>query len=366
MFHGLFLDGSFVLHVPVVYVAFSGDLILNYTIPSNVSLPNAFLRILATIDNHNQREITTFGLPFGESSGSVSVRCGILEIAAVHVVQLHSYAGGPILTSSSFQVEWPSFTLKLPPDHIAQTQAVTLTFLSSAKCNPLLKRYSFHIELVKDQNDSISIAQSTVYHVTTISDIVSPRQDIRYPCNIFDTAGNYKAILRNSVNASSIVSQSDVMTVTWSNAYSVEIYSSSIFPCIGHITLVYSYPECIGKNDKIRLYKLTRKSGSIAAPYQRNYIQEKNVDPDRNNIFFDCSLFQSQASAYLFEYVSFSSTGLIKKQKELYISTHPDSGKATWWAVPQMQTKSLGKVRSMFNCSFQAILTIHSVSARTL
>lgn len=320
-----FTDGSFVLHVPVVYVAFSGDLILNYTIPSNVSLPNAFLRILATIDNHNQREITTLGLPFGESSGSVSVRCGILEIAAVHVVQLHSYAGGPILTSSSFQVDWPSFTLKLPPDHIAQTQAVTLTFLSSAKCNPLLKRYSFHIELVKDQNDSINIAQSTVYHVTTISDIVSPRQDIRYPCNIFDTAGNYKAILRNSVNASSIVSQSDVMTVTWSNAYSVEIYSSSIFPCIGHITLVYSYPECIGKNDKIRLYKLTRKSGSIAAPYQRNYIQEKNVDPDRNNIFFDCSLFQSQASAYLFEYVSFSSTGLIKKQKELYISTHPDS-----------------------------------------
>lgn len=253
----------------------------------------------------------------------------------MHVVQLHSYAGGPILTSSSFEVEWPSFTLKLPANHVAQTQAVTLTFLSTAKCNPLLKRYSFHIELVKDGRDNHSDAQQTVFHVTPISNIVSLRQDIRYPCNIFDTAGNFKAILRNNVNATGIVSQSDPMLVTWSNAYSMEIYSSSIFPCIGHITLVYTNPECIGRNDKIRLYMLTRESGSIAAPYQRKYMLEKNVDPDRTNIFFDCSLFQSRASAYVFEYVSFSSTGMMKKQRELYISTHPDSGKAcaVTWAV---------------------------------
>ncbi|XP_062620811.1 uncharacterized protein LOC134282421 isoform X1 [Saccostrea cucullata] len=322
-----FTEGSYALHVPVVYVAFSGDLILNYTIPSNVSLPNAFIRILAAMDNQNRKEVTTLGLPLGQSSGSVSVRCGILEFSAPHIVQLHSYAGGPILTTSTFHVEWPSFTLKLPSTHFAQTQSVTLIFLSTAKCNPLLKRYSFHIELVIDQNENIinSSAQQTVFHVTQISDIVSPRQSIRYPCNIFDTVGNYRAILRNSFNTSNIVSQSEIMTVSWSNAYSVDIYSSSIFPCIGHTTLVYTYPECIGTKDKIRLYMMSKKSGSIAAPYQRTYISEKKVDPDRNNIFFDCSLFQSRSSAYCFVYVSMSSTGKVTEQKSLCISTHPDS-----------------------------------------
>lgn len=69
------------------------------------------------------------------------------------------------------------------------------------------------------------------------------------------------------MNVFSIVLESDVMIVIWSNVYSVEIYLFFIFFCIGYIILVYLYLECIGKNDKICLYKLMRKSGLIVVFY---------------------------------------------------------------------------------------------------
>ena len=323
-------DGSYHVDVPSVYVAFSGDLIINYTIPSNVSIPNAFIRVLAVTANQNQ-EITTRGLHFGQSAGNLRIACGIIEMAVLHFVELHTYAGGPILASAKLKVEWPKIILTLPRTHIAQTHQVPLRFVSRATCNSLLKRFSFQVDLeyYSDfyQTRNSSHSQANIVYSQAITDITQSVQDITYACDLFDSSGYYKAVLRNSFESSNIVAESNIMNTTWSTAYEISVFDKSVFPCTGHVNILYIVPECAGKNNKIRVYKLLRDgSGSLAAPLKREYVAEMKADPDQNYVLFSCDIFAEQAAGFCFVYVTTSKRGSVSEQDSKCLSAHPDSG----------------------------------------
>lgn len=68
------------LVTPSYYILFSGDLEVTFYMPSNVSLPNAFVRLRGFNPRLGQwQEITSMGLPLGQTTGNLSVACGVLE-----------------------------------------------------------------------------------------------------------------------------------------------------------------------------------------------------------------------------------------------------------------------------------------------
>ncbi|KAK3099747.1 hypothetical protein FSP39_009050 [Pinctada imbricata] len=325
-----YTDGQYVVQLPLVYVAFSGDLIINYTIPSNVSIPNAFIRLTAVLASKNQ-EITTRGIQFGQSVGQVRIPCGTIEYAVPVIAELHTYAGGPILASSRMTVEWPKFTLSLPDSHIAQTQQVMLTLTSMAACNSFFRRYSFQLDLEYSTDDSpnntiATFSEPQIIHSHPISDITKSISELSYECDLFDTKGNYRAVLRNSFDSSKPVSVSNIMITKWSLAYKLSVNDRSVFPCTGHVTVLYTKPECAGKNNKIRIFKLARDvSGSLAAPLKRKYISETKAEPDNKYVLFNCDIFSEQAAGFCFVYVTTSRRGSVSEQDSYCLSAHPDS-----------------------------------------
>ena len=68
---------------PEVYVVFSGDLVVEFHIPRDVSLPNAFVRLRGQRPRDDSwiEIITMGGLPHSKKTGTLSAACGVVEFA---------------------------------------------------------------------------------------------------------------------------------------------------------------------------------------------------------------------------------------------------------------------------------------------
>jgi hypothetical protein len=317
---------------PLVYFAFSGDLEINYTTPINVSLPTAFVRLVANDvagSDGSPQEITSLAIPVGSPSGKLLVTCGVIESEGSYSLQMFMYVGGRMLTQTSLDVRWPKVSMFFPGRHEAQEEAGLLRITSTATCTSLLLKYSFYIDLVFQRELSPSqVVVSEPY--TNLSTALYIR---KYPCNLFDLAGYYTAVLKSTYNSGTVISKTNPMTSSWSpGAYRVFLDTKTVFPCTRYLSVSYVHPPCPGMNDKLRMYALRRKvSGSLAAPIERTYVKEVAVDADQTYVAFECGLFSETAAGYCFVYVTTSSNGLetngaVTEQHRQCISAHVDSG----------------------------------------
>ncbi|XP_063416529.1 uncharacterized protein LOC134698152 isoform X2 [Mytilus trossulus] len=327
-------DGTYTLSVPKVYVAFSEDLYINYTTPPTVSLPNAYIRILAGAQG-TKKEITTRPLEGGKPVGQIKISCGEIEYAAIHYIELHMYVGGPLLTTISFQVTWPKFQLIFTPSHhIAQTKPLTMWYTSEAKCKSPVKRHNFHLDLeyTKDDETSTKKLNFEIKNTKVFNEIDTKIGSVEYTCETFEVAGRYIAVLRNTYDDSEVIVQSNILHVQWSTAYRISIYSSSVFPCEGHLSVKYVQPTCPGNRDQLRMYYLRRTlTGSPAVPLNRIYVTEKPAFNNQSSVLFPCGYFDAKAVGYCFVYVNMASDGSVTEQDDVCISAHPNTdGK---WAV---------------------------------
>lgn len=325
-------DGEYILSAPKIYTAFSGDLSINYTTPSKVSLPNAYIRIVA-ITGGKRIDITTRPLEMGKSIGQIKITCGVIEFSAVHTVELHMFFGGPMLNLTSFNVTWPKFYLSLPPTHIAQTKPVTLLYTSEAICKSPTKRHSFFIDLKYTKHeDTMQQTQqlpNLIFRTKESKQFVNidiPVGNVNFTCESFDAAGRYIAILRNDFDDSHVVAQSNLLDVQWSTSYKIDIFSASVHPCDFPLSVKYMQPTCPGSNDQLRMYYLRRTlTGSPAVPLERIYVTEKPALKNQSSVLFPCSLFNAAAVGYCFVYVNMASDGSVTEQDDYCISNHPDT-----------------------------------------
>ncbi|KAL5013059.1 hypothetical protein ScPMuIL_011610 [Solemya velum] len=256
-------DGIYQLVAPSMFVAFSGSLRVNYSIPSNVSLPNAFVKVLAVVDNVHL-PVTTHGLAM-RARGHLEFTCGLIDFATQYRLELHTYVDGPILTTTSLEVKWPNIRLEIPTNHTAQTSPIDLIITSEAKCDPLFHKETFYLDL-----EYLGMGQEA---------------------ELF------------SLNRMPRV-----------------IYNYRFHNLSAPVT------KCPSNDDKIRIFMLQREVlGSFAAPVHRKYISERKVDMDVTFMNYNCSQFNASSTGYCFTYVSVSSNGAVMEQDRRCISAHPDS-----------------------------------------
>ncbi|PVD34190.1 hypothetical protein C0Q70_05456 [Pomacea canaliculata] len=109
--------------------------------PSNVSLPNAFVRLRGFNPRLGQwQEITSMGLPLGQTTGNLSVACGVLEFGGQYSLTMLMQTTGPVLAETTFYSLWPNLVLHLPSSHLALTANVVMEIRSSATCGSRLHR----------------------------------------------------------------------------------------------------------------------------------------------------------------------------------------------------------------------------------
>ena len=241
------------------------------------------------------------------------------------------HLGGPILTRAVVIVRWPPIIMELPVQHYAHTSSVQLSINSSSVCNPLLKRYGFQLKLEYASKSSYLLISGKVEELSSkpFSDFSVRKYSLEFPCFLFDLAGVYRVSLISNTSAISVVSRSNYMLTNWSPAFKLIVHEETVFPCYSNIKVNYIQPSCPGakQNNKIRMYKLRRKySGSLAAPLERLYVEERLVDPDKNAVIFSCDIFDTSAVGYCFVYVTIGRHDIVTNQTEKCLSAHPDSG----------------------------------------
>ncbi|XP_052282978.1 uncharacterized protein LOC127879910 isoform X1 [Dreissena polymorpha] len=325
-----FADGSYQLSVPSEYVAFSGHLIIGYKIPDAIHLPNAFVRLYLISDNREE-VIQTLAIDPAYKTGNLQITCGIIEVAGQYDLKMFDYDGGRMLIRAVVIVRWPEVTLTLPSGiHYAQSSPVLLRINSSAVCNPLLKKYSFKIELDYSANDSMisKNGKKDVIYSEPFSDFFARNFSLQLPCHLFDTSGIFGVTLTSTFSAISQVARSNPLVTSLNPAYKIIIYQKTIFPCADNFIINYGVPQCPGlkENNRIRIYQLIRTSfGSMASPVTRNYVMERFADPDQTFLSENCSAFETVSVGFCFQYVTFVRDNVVINQTERCLSAHPDS-----------------------------------------
>ncbi|KAK6975999.1 hypothetical protein BgiMline_022392, partial [Biomphalaria glabrata] len=323
------VDGLYFISTPAFYVIFSGDLDFNYTIPGNVSLPHAFIRLELNKPNESPHIITALGLRLGRKTETLRVTCGVIEFAGKYTLKMYTRVNGDVLTQSDLDVRWPEVTMSLPDTHEAQTQSVELRVLSKANCSSLLHRHYLSIHLYFQRSaprDSVlDLSQAQIVHSVNFTQVNKTYSALKLGCHLFDLDGYYQAVLVSSASNAPVVSYSNIMYATWSEGYVLGSRSSSAFPCEGALTLFYAHPPCSGM-DKIRLHSYQLMSqGSLASPLERTYVTEMVAHPDLSKVTFDCGLFNQTSSGFCFTYVSVTRATVVTEQKHFCIPAYPNS-----------------------------------------
>ena len=319
---------------PREYVAFSGDLNVHYKTPDGVSLPDAFIRLVLIRYpplETGPEEITTLGMDAMLQEGTVRVTCGIIEVAGKYEFHMLMHLGGPVLTRAVVLIRWPSIIMELPVQHYAHTSSVQVSINSSSVCNPLLKRYGFQLKLEYATKSSYLLISGKEEELSSrpFSEFSVGKHSLEFPCYLFDLAGVYRVSLISNTSAIPVVSRSNYMLTNWSPAFKLIVHEETVFPCYSNIKVSFVQPSCPGAkhNNKIRMYKLRRKyPGSLAAPLDKFYVEERLVDPDKTAVSFSCDKFDTSAAGYCFVYVTIGRHDIVTNQTEKCLSAHPDSG----------------------------------------
>lgn len=237
---------------------------------------------------------------------------------------------GQILTAVTFSAVWPSIALVLPKTHLALTSSVTLTIISRATCQAKLHREFLTMVLffqrVDYSSETLALPSDPAQvNAFNFSNVDSSKSERVYPCQLFDLDGSYQAALISSTG--STLATSEVMSVTFSSAYKLNIRVSTIFPCAESVRVFYTRTSC-SLVDKVRLYELHRRApGSPAVPLERKYVMEEFTNLDRMYVDVSCANFNESVIGYCFVYVTTSRSTTVVQQAQICLPSHPNAGR---------------------------------------
>ena len=329
------MTSAYQLSAPSNYTAFSGVIIVTYSIPKNITLKSGVIQLISVRTN---KVVNNEGqMPPGFNDGEVTFRCGVVDHAGMFIFQMLETPGGPILTESNVMyVKWPKFTMALPPTHEVLTNDVSLHFqIGGAQCDSAHSGSTFWLQLVYyganvtwSSTDGLPIPSAQVVkrqNFTTFTNIHNV--ELIFECRLFDRAGIYQMLFRAGPAQHDLVAYSNQMRVTPSKAYSLDSLSPSIYPCQTEITIRYTQPKCSGNDDKVRLYKqIPQAESSIASPMNLIYVTEMRAQKHKASVVFKCDLFERNWIGYCFVYMSTAQNGAVVEQKRICLPTKNYSG----------------------------------------
>ncbi|GFO30819.1 thrombospondin-1 [Plakobranchus ocellatus] len=346
-------EAEYSLTPPSVYHVLLGDLHVNYSIPSDVVMNHAFVRLDYWSRTRNRAiEVQSLGLPRGRSSGTLIFACGVIEIAGSYSFRMFTHRGGTMLTRASLDVRWPEITLSLPTELTALTSSAELRVNSTVTCAAKRGQFNFRIKLyhwrggksgavtsvsrgkpeeMKGGNEEemeLIVPWSKAEQVSEITfpDVEENITKISLGCHLFDLNGWYRAVLVSTSLDAPRVAISNAMTVFWGHGYQLSVMRDSVFPCNAPLEILYSHPPCAGANDRIRFYSRTRTAaGSPASPLDRKYVKEFKADPDAGQMLLQCNMFSQKASGFCITYVSVTRGDVFTEQTERCFPAYPNS-----------------------------------------
>ncbi|CAI9731784.1 Hypothetical predicted protein [Octopus vulgaris] len=320
-------DRRYQIIAPRTYTAFSGKLMLNYTIPHDECLTNAYIALLA-IEKTGESEIQT--LSVGCNSRSREIACGVVVSAGRYVYRIYSQRHGKVLDEFYFHVLWPKTVLKLPPKQNAFENNITVSIDSKAICKSRIHTHSLHIDLIfwGEVPKSKFIKNIKPVRIASLDiDDISLNTTYEFPCNKTELPGKYHAELRSSKRKGhvpdQIIAKSSNMSITWSDNYNLNIVDRQSLKYYESVTIEFQQPTCSVVTDRIRMYAMHRKvSGSLASPLEAKYCAERFAFRNISSVYFNCSLFDifEKVVGFCFVYETMTSKGAVREQTKLCVS----------------------------------------------
>ncbi|KAL0276483.1 UNVERIFIED_CONTAM: hypothetical protein PYX00_004046 [Menopon gallinae] len=245
-------------------------------------------------------------------------------------------------------VRWPPAILSIDPRHIETYPDVAVTGL--VRFLPTVCFPAVGAPVPETWLDLLSCGHSPVGCTdanSTFSQVVYSEQIIGYPreryinlsCELFGIAGHFALVLRSSLQSGTIIETQNkdaFLKAAWSEQYIFNVHARSIFPCDVHgggVSVLFQYPQCILKGDRVRLFSRLRADvSSLVPPTTLHYVTEQRVTKGKHSLRFDCDLFSERFVEYCFVYVSQAITGAVTDVRMDCVPTLPvsDSDSGGW------------------------------------
>ena len=311
------------------YVIFTGDVIVHYTVPGNVTLTSASIELVTSAP---ERVVIALSLGTGTvtgETGELRYRCGFIDTPGTYHFRLLSSDSTSTSTvvarSRDLHATWPRIHLRLPQEHKTLEGFVNMpvTLVDDVRCRPENSSVEFAINLQVSSDESFEASRLRLR--STLSDLQQAASAaITLACSAFDVAGWYRVTLVSSSDEESPIAVSNTMDVTWSLDYRISPSRSSVFACDQDtgLPIAYTQPTCPGSNDKIRLYKQVL----LQSGYSRVYMSEQRALRGGLQVSFPCSDFDINAYGYCFIYRSFAENEQIFDQDEVCVRTRDAPG----------------------------------------
>ncbi|KAK6631796.1 hypothetical protein RUM43_013860 [Polyplax serrata] len=253
-------------------------------------------------------------------------------------------------TIVGLDVRWPRSALSLFPHHVEtypEESVMALLQFESTKCLPAEGRPSPEtwLDLLFCSHTLTGCAEGNATHRQVIySEQIRgypKRRSIVLRCELFGSAGYFTLALRSSVETGAVIETDNkeaFLKAAWSDHYIFNVHARSIFPCDVHgggVPVLFQYPKCILKGDRIRLFSRLRADvSSLVPPTSLHYVTEKRVVKGKHSLQFDCDFFTEKYVEYCFVYVSQAITGAVSDVRMDCVPTLPiyDSDSGNWGA----------------------------------
>ncbi|CAN7995738.1 unnamed protein product, partial [Ixodes hexagonus] len=348
--------GSYWLQGPPEYVSLSGDIVVEYGLPSvggpaGSSPGGLTAHVLSFKDDV---VLAKTDVPRRGDSGRIVFACGLVHKAGRYYFQLVAADGETVLARSNQDtvVRWPEVISHVPLILETYGSDVVVTFeFPYLRCPPLQQDdYGFTVSLVYrgTHAEPESWFQESVVDQKGLPSWAALRgQDVTLDCEAFDKAGYYQVRLTCADDTSlPVVSESVPVRVVWSSRYTLNVAQSLIASCHDGINIVYRYPTTCSKDrDKVRVYGLPRTSGAAAPPAR--YLFERRLPKGKHALTLGCHLFPEGFDRFCFVYLSVARNGAVfELQKQCRPWTlEPGSRVSAWgnWSQWSFCTGSCGR-----------------------
>ncbi|XP_075228133.1 thrombospondin-1 like protein golden goal [Lycorma delicatula] len=341
------LCSSLELRVPNQYKAYSGDLVVT-VVGMEPDSNQATVQLLERYEEDKSRysvisSISVVPPSSSNVSSSVTVKfpCGIITRGGRYGVRLerefddsHSTFGDDMV---ELEVSWPAARLALEPP-IIQTypeSPVTATVqFEEAACHQEIGTLlpETWLQLLYCGHSPHTCNNNSSHKQVVYSEQIRgfPRlRVISLRCDLFGLAGHYALALQPHIAALGLPLATSPLHHTlkaeWSEKFVFNVHANSIFPCDGHVPVLFQYPECIlPTGDRVRVFgRLRADVSALLPPTTLHYLAEQRINRGQHALKFDCDLFTEKFVEYCFVYVSQAITGAVSDVRMDCVPTLP-------------------------------------------